>query len=66
MSPPELWSPIVAGNQSNLLEALDAFTRRLAALRSAVADGDIFEIFRSGQSFAAQIQEPDRLGNLLK
>jgi prephenate dehydrogenase len=66
MSPPELWSPIVAGNQSNVLEALDAFTHRLTALRSAVADGDISEIFRSGQSFADQIQEPDRLGNLLK
>lgn len=62
MSSPELWSPILTGNQPQVLKALDAFTCRLASLREAVAAGDISAVFRSGQSFAAQIREPKRAG----
>ncbi|MFZ0589071.1 MAG: prephenate dehydrogenase/arogenate dehydrogenase family protein [Bryobacteraceae bacterium] len=61
-SSPELWSPILAGNQPQVLNALDAFTQRLALLREAVLAGDISDIFRSGQSFAAQLREPSRSG----
>jgi prephenate dehydrogenase len=57
MSSPEIWSPILAGNRPQVLKALDAFSSRLALLREAVATGDIYEFFRAGRSFAAQIRE---------
>jgi prephenate dehydrogenase len=62
MSPAEVWSPIMAGNQRHVLRALDAFRDQLASLRKSLAAGDMSEIFRGGQSFAARIREPNRSG----
>jgi prephenate dehydrogenase len=60
LSSAELWSPILTGNRRQVLKALDAFSSRLASLRDAVANGDIDEFFRAGQSFASEVREPNR------
>lgn len=39
-SDPELWLPILGGNRDAVLEALDHYLGRLAALRSAIGAGD--------------------------
>lgn len=62
MSAPELWSAILNQNRENVLSALDSFLTRCTAVRDAVDRGDIEDIFRSGQQFAACV----RSGKTLK
>ena len=40
-SDPALWLPILEGNRTAILDALQAYEQRLARLRGALADGDI-------------------------
>ncbi len=43
-SDPALWVPILAGNRSAILDALQAYEQRLGRVRAALADGDLDQI----------------------
>ena len=43
-SDPALWVPILAGNRSAILDALQAYEQRLARVRAALADGDLDQV----------------------
>jgi prephenate dehydrogenase len=56
LSSPELWEPILTTNRDFVLAAMDAFSEEFRIVRSAVASGDLSEVFESGRIFASQLR----------
>ena len=56
LSPPELWTSIVATNKAEILAALEAYTATLADLKRAVTDDDLTALFQTSTEFSRRIR----------
>lgn len=62
LSSPELWSAILEQNREQVLTALNKFLNHCTKVRDAVEQGDVDEVFQSGQQFATWVRD----GKILK
>jgi prephenate dehydrogenase len=59
LSPFEIWADILATNRGPVGEALDAYIRRLEAIRAELGSGRLEEEFRRAAGFAARLRAPE-------
>ncbi len=57
LSPPELWSSILATNKPAVLSAIDSFSASLQDLRRSLESDNVVELFEAGAGWAKRIRE---------